>query len=686
MNYNFKNTSSAKIFTILFSVMVSLVLPASHAFISYNYLLGTLEAEAEINSKLVTGLVITNPELWRYETVRIEELLSRRPRSGVLETRRIFDSNNVLVAESVNPLASPKVTVSQALIDGVDVAGRIEISRSFMPVIVQSGILSLFSFGLGLLLYRWLPFQDVVKAGKKLQESYDFLLNVMECSTNSIVVLDLAGNIQMFNRSFERLTERSHENLAGQPFLSLLSGGPYAYFKAAFNRICKMNSPSESLEMEILLQSGIYRCLEGGALPYSSEGKISGVVVSLNDITERKQQEAELLVLKETAESANRAKSSFLANMSHEIRTPMNGVIGMAQLLTMTELTEEQREYVAAIKYSGKNLLSLINDILDLSKIEAGKIVIETEEFSLQHCVNDVVLTQKSAIFEKGLNLDVTLDSHIPPAVEGDQLRVKQILLNLLANAVKFTSQGNISISAAVEELRDTSVEVKISVQDTGIGISADGIQNIFNPFMQEDSSISRKFGGTGLGLAISRQLAELMGGSIAVESTPGSGSFFTVTLPFSLAKSCESLPEPLQSSEAILSGSPLRILLVEDNATNIDFESALLKKLGHTVVSTANGSECLEALENGRFDLVLMDIHMPVMSGSDALREIRRKERNTPFRQPVIALTAHALRGDRESFLNDGFDGYVSKPLDVLELISEIQQVAGKTGDPPAA
>lgn len=368
-------------------------------------------------------------------------------------------------------------------------------------------------------------------------------------------------------------------------------------------------------------------------------------------------------------ETANYAKSAFLATMSHEIRTPINGVLGMTGLLLDTELTKEQRDFANTIRGSADGLLVIINDILDLSKLEAGKLELEDTSFSAPQLIDQVVSLLSSRAAAKGLSIDVILDSGLPDWVRADPARLRQILFNLIGNAVKFTEAGNITVSVSHRKLSTTEFELRCEVKDTGIGIDADAISNLFSRFTQADNTISRKFGGTGLGLSICKQLAELMGGYIGMESELGRGSTFWVTIP------CTEGQAPLPSDGTPIElddGSKLRILVAEDNVVNQQIAAAFIKKMGHTSEVVVNGLEAVEAVSTGSFDVVLMDIQMPEMDGVEATHAIRQLS-GAARNIPIIALTANAMSGNREEYLAAGMNEYVTKPVDPAELQNAI-------------
>lgn len=403
-------------------------------------------------------------------------------------------------------------------------------------------------------------------------------------------------------------------------------------------------------------------------------------LVSVREITERKETEDALRSARDAAETASRAKSEFLATMSHEIRTPLNGITGMAQLLRLSPLNDRQREFLDVLEASAGNLLALINDILDLARIEAGKMQLEPQIFEPRGALEEVVAMQRYVLQQKGLALRLSFAADCPQQVRGDVLRFKQILFNLLGNAVKFTEQGEVAIMVVRAGGEDREVSLRFSVADTGIGMSEDLQQRLFHPFEQGDSALTRKYGGSGLGLSICQRLVQMMGGKIEVNSHPGKGSTFHVTLPFEVVAqpAMESSYRPLP--EATTVPQKLSVLVAEDNDVNRRLLGLLLQQLGHRCVVAENGNVALEYWRREHFDLVLMDIRMPVLDGVKALERIRDEEEALYGRhQPVVALTAHAMDGHREALLAEGFDGYLAKPFGLQALSNAIEQAVQK-------
>ena len=393
-----------------------------------------------------------------------------------------------------------------------------------------------------------------------------------------------------------------------------------------------------------------------------------------DEITERERIEAALALARDEALEASQLKSEFLANISHEIRTPMNGVIGMTSLLAAQDLTPEQRGYVATIRQSGETLLALLNDLLDLSKIEAGHLELEAQWFDWPQSIQDVANLFAPQAREKGLALATTLPADFPEQGHGDATRIRQILSNLISNAVKFTEAGRIDIVASATPHGADRHRVQIVVRDTGIGIPADLQETLFEPFRQADASTTRRYGGTGLGLSISKRLAEHMHGTLTVESTPGVGSSFTLSLTLATRKAPAHRPAAAPPSAANTSRN-LRILLVEDNLINQHVARQLLQHLGLAVDLAENGHEALDAVAATTYDLVLMDMQMPEMDGIEATRRIRA-HRSLPQQPIIVAMTANASEADRERCRAAGMDGFVAKPIQLEDLEHVLTQI----------
>jgi PAS domain S-box-containing protein len=427
------------------------------------------------------------------------------------------------------------------------------------------------------------------------------------------------------------------------------------------------------LELEIKTAKGNLRKVHAIGKADLENRRIHGF---FQDITERKSNELALLAATQATEAASRAKSLFLAKMSHELRTPMTAIIGFGELLEDADLTPEHKRYLAAINTSGKTLSSLIDDVLDLSKVDAGELAVKPKEFRLHKLITKLVTTQEQQIAKKNLSFNISIDSDVPDSLIGDPQRIQQVLLNLLGNAIKFTEKGGIGIAVSVVEENNLRVLLNFAVRDTGVGISKDKQGYIFEPFAQALGSSQDNYGGSGLGLTISRSLAGLMGGTVSVESQEDIGSTFCLLIP--LQKKHDNMTEkPLPKGEPLgWSGPTLTILLAEDNSINSQFIKAALENIGHIVTVAKNGKIALNILKENSFDLVLMDIQMPVMNGDDVLSVIRELEKPSGNHQKVVALTAYALIGDKERYLKMGFDGYLSKPLTTKALIEELVRI----------
>jgi PAS domain S-box-containing protein len=519
---------------------------------------------------------------------------------------------------------------------------------------------------------------------RQLAEQYR---HIFEYAHDAILILEPEGEIVLeVNRRACEVYGRSREEFIGMSLeevsLNVQRGREHVQQTLEVGSV-------HSFETTQLRKDGTELHLEVNASVIEYDDRPA--ILSINrDITERRRAE-ELRLAKEAAERASEAKSAFLANMSHEIRTPMSGIIGMSGLLLDAGLPDQHRDAVQIIHSSAEALLGLIDDILDFSKIEAGKLELEETNFRLEPEMRKLVELLRPRAAGKGIDLQVKLSEELPPRLLGDPLRLRQVLMNLLGNAIKFTEKGGVELRVHPVALDDDQASIRFAVADSGVGIPPEIQPRLFEPFTQADGSTSRRFGGTGLGLAISQRIVELMGGTLEVESAVDVGStfWFTVALPVAAA-----VRRPRGEPPVVGRASPRLgcILLAEDNPVNQVVGEGYLRRLGYRVDVAANGFEVLEALERRRYDLVLMDCQMPELDGYETTRRIRGRESENGAeagrRLPVVALTAHALKGDREKCLAAGMDDYISKPFRESELAAVLERHLGSSasGEPPPA
>ncbi|TYT74007.1 PAS domain S-box protein [Desulfobotulus mexicanus] len=530
----------------------------------------------------------------------------------------------------------------------------------------------------------------------KLAESEEKFRFLVAYSYDLIWTIKTDGVFSYISPSWKNILGYEPSNITGTKFQPLVHKEDVFLCEQYMEKTLFYKKALPGPQYRVKHADGTWRWHEGNINPvFSENGNFLYFVGISRDINDQKLAEEALLKAKEQAETASKAKGEFLANMSHEIRTPMNAVLGMTHLLMDTELSEEQRRYTENIQSGGKSLLTLINDILDFSRIEAGKMHLELMDFDLKSLLDDFKSTMALLANEKGLDFSIRIRPETPLLLRGDPARLRQILTNLTANALKFTQNGEIQISIAVEKEENQGVLLRFTVKDTGIGIPENKTDLIFNKFSQVDTSISRRFGGSGLGLAICRELADLMGGKTGVESLEGKGSSFWFTARFERTQSAEQdqRPGPASNDSQKLAHGKIpipqftgRVLIAEDNDTNLEVAKGLLKKFGIRADSVTNGLEALQSLENQTYDLILMDVMMPEMDGLAATEKIRKQElqgwlpdnvipgTDLPFsfprkKTPIVAMTAGAMPKDRERCLEAGMDDYIAKPVHPDEL-----------------
>jgi len=492
-----------------------------------------------------------------------------------------------------------------------------------------------------------------------------FYQSVVEDGSDIIFIVDYNGKILYHNNSVKETLGYRSKSLIDKNFFEYLPKNQQQDLKIKFKSIQK-KALTKKIEFQFRCRDKSYKFLEFNAINLKHKQKLNGFILDCRDITQRKKDAEELLRLQ-------KAKEQFLANISHEIRTPINGIAGLASLLTKNQQAEDLDNYLTAIKYSAENLKVIINDILDLSAIESGKLKFEKIGFNLNDLLPTLINTFSYQAKEKKIDLRYTIDSKLNLILVGDPVRLNQILINLVGNAVKFTNFGHIEINCQLYAIQEKTCWVKIEVIDTGVGIPKDKLETIFESFSQADASVTRRYGGTGLGLTIVKQLVALQKGKIQVDSVEHQGSVFTVLIPYSIkteTKSNKKEKEKIIKGEH--PGNNLRILLVEDNDINRLYAKSILKNWNSITDTAENGLVAIEKLKSNQYDVILMDVQMPVMDGYETTHTIRQMDKKIS-QIPIVALTANATKADIDKCLNAGMNAFLPKPFTPDDLYQKL-------------
>ncbi|MFP6875336.1 MAG: PAS domain-containing protein [Roseibacillus sp.] len=516
----------------------------------------------------------------------------------------------------------------------------------------------------------------LIEARKEAEAANEQLNTFFQLSLDLLCIAGSDGYFKRINPAYTETLGYCEEELLADPFLDFVHPDDQ---EATIGAMEQLAGGQEVTQFE-----NRYRHKDGHYLWFEWSAAASGdelIYALARDVTQRRAKEVEIHDAKMAAEAANRAKSEFLANMSHEVRTPMNAIIGMSELLLNTKLTPRQAEYQRLVLDSAESLLGVMNDVLDFSKIEAGRMELDPQDFDLRESIFDTLSTLENRARKRGLKLSQWIAPEVPVRVRADQGRLRQVVMNLVGNAIKFTKEGEISVKVDLKSDQGSEAMLRVEVRDTGVGVPPDKLKSIFEPFTQAEGSTARKYGGTGLGLSICRKIVALLDGEIWIESEEGHGSTFGFTARITVDE--VSGAEPSGSRKpVVLEKKPecmpvLEVLLAEDGRANQLVAIRFLERRGHSVTLAENGREAVIAWENGHFDAILMDIHMPEMNGFEATHLIREGEEAGSPRIPIIAMTANAMQGDREACLEAGMDDYLAKPVHAKDLYEVLERLA---------